>query len=131
VQMPLQLTFRSMNHSDELATHMQRRAEELERHSDRIISCHVVVERAGHHHRHGDRYRVSINLGLPGHELIVSHDPSDERTWRPRRGPPTEPSTRSPANSTNGSDARAGRVTRRTDPTNRGERHLSTRSQRH
>lgn len=79
MQIPLQVTFRSMNHSDELATHIRRRAEEVERHFDRIISCHVVVDRAGHHHRQGDRYRVSINLGLPGHELIVSHDPPDER----------------------------------------------------
>lgn len=79
MQMPLQLTFRSMDHSDELATHIQRRADELERHCDHIISCHVVVELAGHHHRHGDRYCVSINLGLPGHELIISHAPSDSR----------------------------------------------------
>jgi ribosome-associated translation inhibitor RaiA len=79
VQMPLQVTFRSMNHSEELVTQIRRRAEEVERHCDRLISCHVVVERAGHHHRHGDRYRVSINLGLPGHELVVSHEPADER----------------------------------------------------
>jgi ribosome-associated translation inhibitor RaiA len=67
-----------MDHSDELATRIRRRAEELERHFDRIISCHVVVELAGHHHRHGDRYHVSIKLGLPGHELNISHDPSDD-----------------------------------------------------
>jgi ribosome-associated translation inhibitor RaiA len=79
VQTPLQLTFRSMAHSDALAAHIRRRAEELERLFDRIISCHVVIELAGHHHRKGDRYRVSINLGLSGHELIVSHDPSDNR----------------------------------------------------
>ncbi len=79
MQLPLQLTFRSMHHSDALAGHVQRRVEELERLFDRIISCHVVVELAGHHHRHGNRYRVSINLGLPGHELIVNHDPPDDR----------------------------------------------------
>jgi ribosome-associated translation inhibitor RaiA len=77
VQMPLQLTFRSMAHSDEVAAEVQRRAEELERLFGRMVSCHVVVELAGHHHRHGDRYHVSINVGLPGHELIVSHDPLD------------------------------------------------------
>ena len=81
MQMPLQLTFRRMAHSEALAAHLGRRAEKLERLFDRIISCHVVVELAGHHHRHGDRYRVSINLGLPGRELLVKHVlPDDEPT---------------------------------------------------
>jgi ribosomal subunit interface protein len=77
--MPLQLTFRGSTQSDALAMHIRRRVEKLEHHFDRIMSCHVVVELAGHHHQHGDRYRVSINVGLPGHELLVSHTPSDER----------------------------------------------------
>jgi putative sigma-54 modulation protein len=77
--MPLQLTFRRMAHSDALATHFRRRAERLEHLFDRIISCHIVFELAGHHHRHGDRYCVSINVGLPGREILVRHAPSDER----------------------------------------------------
>jgi ribosomal subunit interface protein len=79
MQMPLQLTFRRLAHSDALATHIRRRTEKLERVFERIISCHVVVELSGHHHHHGDRYRVSINVGLPGHDLLVSHTPSEER----------------------------------------------------
>ena len=79
MQMPLQLTFRSMARSETLAGHIGRRVEKLERLFDRIVSCHVVVELAGHHHRHGNRYRVSINLGLPGRELLVRHAvPVDE-----------------------------------------------------
>jgi ribosomal subunit interface protein len=79
MQTPLQVTFRSMAHSDALSAHLQRRADQLEQFFDRIISCHVVVELAGHHHRHGDRYRFSINLGLPGHEILVNHDTPDDR----------------------------------------------------
>jgi ribosomal subunit interface protein len=79
MQIPLQLTFRTMTPSDALAVHVRRRAEKLEHLFDGIVSCHVVVELAGHHHRHGDRYHVSINLGLPGRELLVSHVPTDER----------------------------------------------------
>jgi ribosome-associated translation inhibitor RaiA len=77
--MPLQLTFRRLAHSDALALHIRRRAEKLEHLFNRIISCHVVIELAGHHHQHGDRYRVSVNVGLPGRELLVHHTPSDER----------------------------------------------------
>jgi ribosomal subunit interface protein len=77
--MSLQLTFRSMAHSDALASHVGRRAEKLAHFFDPIVSCHVVVDLEGHHHRHGDQYRVSINLGLPGHEVFVSRAPADDR----------------------------------------------------
>ena len=77
MQTPLQLTFRSMHPSDALAAHLRQRAEKLEHLFDRIVSCHVVVKLAGHHHRHGDRYDFSINVGLPGHELVVTHAPPE------------------------------------------------------
>jgi putative sigma-54 modulation protein len=79
VQMPLQITLRHLAHSDALAAHIQRRVDKLEHLFDRMISCHVVVELSGHHHHHGDQYRVSINVGLPGRALVVGHPPSDER----------------------------------------------------
>ncbi len=84
MQVPLQLTFRGMAHSDALAGHVRLRAEKLEALFERIVSCHVVVELAGHHHRHGDLFHVSINLGLPGHEILVGHVPSnDQRSETP------------------------------------------------
>jgi ribosomal subunit interface protein len=79
MQTPLQITFRSIPHSDALATHVQHRAEKLEQFFDRIISCHVVIKLAGHHLRSGDRYQYSINVGLPGHELLVTHVPPENR----------------------------------------------------
>jgi ribosome-associated translation inhibitor RaiA len=68
-----------MAHSDVLAAHINRCAEKLEHLFDRIVSCHVVVELAGHHHRHGDRFHVSIKLGLPGHEIFVGRTRSDDQ----------------------------------------------------
>ncbi len=78
MQTPLQLTFRSMTHSSALATHLERRAEKLEHLFERIVSCHVVVKSAGRRGRGGDRYQFSINVGLPGHELLVTHAPPDD-----------------------------------------------------
>jgi ribosome-associated translation inhibitor RaiA len=74
LQTPLQLTLRSMAHSDALAEQVQRRVDDLEYLYDHIVSCHVVVELAGHHHEHGDRFRVAIDVGLPGHELVINHE---------------------------------------------------------
>jgi ribosome-associated translation inhibitor RaiA len=67
-----------MAHSDALAAHVRLRAEKLEHLFERIVSCHIVVEPAGHHHHHGDRFHVSIHLGLPGHEILVGRAPSDD-----------------------------------------------------
>ena len=78
MQMPLQVTFRSMAHSDALTAHVERRVAKLGHLFRGLISCHVVVELVGHHQRHGDRYRVLVNLGLPGRELVVNHAPSDD-----------------------------------------------------
>jgi ribosomal subunit interface protein len=79
VQLPLQITFRGMPHSDSLDTHVRRRSDKLDRLFNRITSCHVVVEVSHRHHRQGKRYRVSINMMLPRGELAVSHAPQDER----------------------------------------------------
>jgi ribosomal subunit interface protein len=79
MQTPLQITFRAVTHSDALSAHIVERGERLEHLFDRIVSCHVVVELGGHHHRHGNRYHISIHLGLPGHELMVTHAPPEHR----------------------------------------------------
>jgi ribosome-associated translation inhibitor RaiA len=76
MQTPLQLTFRSIPHSDSLAVHIQHRAEKLDHRCHCIISCHVVIELEGHPRSRGELFRVTVNLGLPGHELVASHAPS-------------------------------------------------------
>jgi len=68
-----------MAHSDALAAHLQQRVEKLDQLFDRVISCHVVIELDGHHHRHGDRFRFALNVGLPGHDLVVTHGPAADR----------------------------------------------------
>jgi ribosomal subunit interface protein len=78
MQNELQLTFRNMAHSDALSAHVTARAEKLEHHFDRIVSCHVVLGLEGHHQHRGDRFAVSINLSLPKHEILVSHTPSSD-----------------------------------------------------
>jgi ribosome-associated translation inhibitor RaiA len=83
MQTPLQLTFRSSaGHSPALAEHLKMRAERLDEIYDRIISCQVVVELAGHHHQHGDRFHFSIHVCVSGHEIIVNHAPVAHREPR-------------------------------------------------
>ena len=79
VPVPLQITFRGMTHSDTLDSHLRRRADKLARFFDRIVACHVVVEVPHRHHRHGKRYRVTVDVKLPRGEIAVSRAPDDDR----------------------------------------------------
>ena len=50
----------------------------LGRFSDRILSCHVWVEKPRGHHRKGFLYQVHVRLFLPGEEIDIVAQPSEE-----------------------------------------------------
>lgn len=77
MQVPLQITYRNMPRSLELERHIKRRARELERFYDRIVSCRVLVERSTHHHREGDVFRARVEVGVPGSRVVVGYRPGD------------------------------------------------------
>ena len=52
----VQISFRGMDTSPSVEAQIQRRAEELERFSDRLSACRVVVEAAHRRHRQGTIY---------------------------------------------------------------------------
>jgi len=80
MQLPVQVTFREMPHSDAIETYVRKRAEKLETFSARITGCHVVVESPHKHQRGGRHFRVRIDLTVPGREIVVSHAPGDDAT---------------------------------------------------
>jgi ribosomal subunit interface protein len=71
---PLQITFKGMDSSEAIAANIREKADKMERFSNHLMSCRVVVE-APHRHGHkGQLYNVSIDLGVVGGELAVSHE---------------------------------------------------------
>ena len=64
-----------MNHSAAVVTRIEEEAGKLDRYFDRITSCRVVVEAPHAHHRRGDVFHIRIELGVPGKELVASHEP--------------------------------------------------------
>lgn len=73
MQMPIQITFRDMPHSDALDAYVRRHAAKLETYSTRIIGCRVAVE-APHRHKHAGRpYRIRVDLTVPGGEVVVGN----------------------------------------------------------
>jgi ribosome-associated translation inhibitor RaiA len=78
MQVPLQVVFEHIDHSDALEAAVRKEAQRLERFYDRITSARVVIARSQHRHHKGDTYCVRIHVGMPGGKLIdVTRDPAE------------------------------------------------------
>ena len=76
MELPLQITFRGMTRSAAVEQNIRERAKRLDKFSEDIMSCRVVVEAPHHHHHQGNLYHVRIEIHLHGHKTIaVSRDP--------------------------------------------------------
>jgi ribosomal subunit interface protein len=74
MQIPLQITIRDMPHSEALETQIREKAAKLEEFHDRITSCRVRVEQIGQHQHKGRQFRVSVDVRVPGREIVANRD---------------------------------------------------------
>ena len=74
MQVPVQITIRDMPRSEALEAHIRDSAAKLEEFHDRITSCRVTVEQIAQHHHQGRPFRVSIDLRVPGKEIVANRD---------------------------------------------------------
>src|SRR5215218_7791781 len=80
MQVPLEISTRWIDLSPPLEAELRKRADRLERHTDRITSCRIAVEcPTGNHHQEGGPYRVRVDITVPGSELVA--DKSDEELY--------------------------------------------------
>jgi len=63
-----------MDPSPAVEAAIRKRAEKLDRFSDRIMACRVVVEAPHQHQRKGKLYSIRIDLTVPGEEIPVTHN---------------------------------------------------------
>ena len=73
MQRPLEIRFRQMDSSPAIEARIRKKAAELERFSDRITGCRVIVEKEHRHRHQGNLFRVRIEVDAPGKELAVTH----------------------------------------------------------
>jgi len=78
MQIPLQISLHGIEHSDALYNAIRERADKLEHYYDRVMSCRVVLERAGRHKHKGSQYTVRIDLKVPGSEVVVTHQHDED-----------------------------------------------------
>ncbi len=77
MQVPLQIVFEHIGHSDALETAVRKEAQRLERFYDRITSARVVIARPQHRRHKGDTYCVRVHVAMPGGKHInITRDPA-------------------------------------------------------
>jgi putative sigma-54 modulation protein len=69
---PVRITARDVACSGNTARFARSRAERLVRRHARLTSCHVIIERPCVRSKGG--YHVRLDLGLPGHPVVVSQE---------------------------------------------------------
>ena len=77
MQVPLQVAFDGIQHSDAIEARIGEEMGKLEQFSSRIVSARVTVARPQHRHRKGDTYHVRIHLAVPdAPDIVVSQEAS-------------------------------------------------------
>jgi len=79
MQVPAQITFRGVAHSEQIEEEVRAQVAKLEEFYERMTSCHVVIEEPHRHHEHGNLFHVRIHVAVPGRELVVDHEPAEDR----------------------------------------------------
>ncbi|MFZ0693047.1 MAG: HPF/RaiA family ribosome-associated protein [Alphaproteobacteria bacterium] len=74
MQLPLQISFRNMDASDAVEAKIREKAAKLERFTDRIMACRVVVEAPNRRGHQGKLYHVRIDITTPGGEIVVNRE---------------------------------------------------------
>jgi ribosome-associated translation inhibitor RaiA len=70
---PLQITFRHLDHSPALESRIRALVARLEKFHARITHCRVIVGSPPGHRRHGAVYDFHIEIGLPDEVIAVRH----------------------------------------------------------
>lgn len=87
--LPIQITFRNIEPSERIEAVVRKEAAKLEKFYSGIMSCRVALEVPEHRRRYGGLYRVRIDLGVPGGELVIKNEPNLHRSLQAEEQPKT------------------------------------------
>ena len=76
MQIPAEITFHNIQHSDWVEQAIREKIIRLEKLFDRLVVCRVRVEKRANNAQNSIPPVVRIEIGVPGHkDLVVSHEP--------------------------------------------------------
>lgn len=67
----VKVTFHQIDHSNAVEMVIRKKAEQLKKVLPRLTSISVLLEPAFYRHRHGNQYKVKIQILVPGGEVVV------------------------------------------------------------
>ena len=84
MQLPVKITYRGLEKSDEIDALILEHAARLEKFCDHINRCDVAIEQPNRAHQKGNPYRVRIDVTVaPRHELVSDEKQMDNGSHEP------------------------------------------------
>ena len=77
MQTPPEISYQHIEPSDAIKALVEEKTAELERYYDGITSCHIYLRAPHNSQRTGNLYEVTIEVRVPGKELVVRSDKGD------------------------------------------------------
>lgn len=78
MQVPVQITFRGLSHSDAVYEHIQEKVDKLQQFCHNLIACHVVVEYENKNQHRGNLHNTRVTITVPGKELVATHNENQD-----------------------------------------------------
>lgn len=69
---PLKITFRSMQASEDIEAMIKNKAEKLNQFFGEMLRCRIIIEAHHKHHQQGNVYDVHIDISTPDKQIGVS-----------------------------------------------------------
>ena len=77
MQLPLQISFRDIDRSDAVEAAIREKVAKLDRFSEHVMACRVMVGLISKHKHQGKLFNVRVDLTAPGDEIVVKRDRSE------------------------------------------------------
>lgn len=84
MQLPVEISYRGVEKTDEIDNLIRTKAARLDRFCDHISRCDIAVEQPNHAQRAGNPFRVRIDVTVPpGHELVADEKQMEHEMHEP------------------------------------------------
>src|SRR2546430_16975858 len=81
MQLPIKISYRGLEKSDQIDNLVLEYAARLEKFCDHINRCNVAIEQTNHTHQKGNPYRCRIDVTVArGHEVVADERQMDNAT---------------------------------------------------
>ena len=80
MQSKTQIHWHGLDRSEAMEALILDKVAALDRLDTTLIVAKVTVELPHRHQAHGKLFHVKVQLDYPGHEIVVSHDPSPKKS---------------------------------------------------